>query len=356
MGVRDLGRWGISSGLQRAKDSAGPIAWVSLAAGVAYALAEHLLGHRYPFYAAVAAFSALGFSPNVQPRRVGEVALGVTVGVGIGEAIQTAFGSGPVQTTIVVFLAAMLGRVLDPSVALTTQSSVQAIVVLGLPALASTGGPVGRWTEALLGGLVALGFSLFIPKDPRRRPRRLARDSLNQLAGVLETLGQALATGDTDLAEESLARARRTQHGIAEWEEAVAATTSTAKLAPGWRRHRAELVRLSDSCEFVDRAIRGSRVLARRSSIAIENGFRDEALAGWIEQVGLVAGRLGTAYASGAKIRVVLPALADVAHSLDLTGERDPMRHTLVSLLRSVTLDLMRAAGATQAEAVAAFR
>ena len=62
-------------GAARVRDSLGPIAWVSLCATIAYALAGWLLGHPYPFFAAVAAFSALGFSPDVQPRRVGEVAL-----------------------------------------------------------------------------------------------------------------------------------------------------------------------------------------------------------------------------------------------------------------------------------------
>lgn len=349
-------RWGIQVGLRRAKEDAGPIAWVSLAAGVAYFLAQQLLGHPYPFFAAVAAFSALGFSHNVQPRRVGEVALGITVGVGIGELIQAAFGSGPLQTMVVVFVAAMVGRVVDPSVLLTTQSAVQATVVLGLPALASTGGPVGRWTEALLGGVVALVFSLFIPKDPRRRPRRLAQGSLAQLADVLDLLGRGVAVGDEDLAQESLARARRTQGGIAAWEESVAATQSTARVAPAWRRHREELEALADSCEFADRAIRGSRVLARRAAVAISEGYRDEELGGYITEAGALSDRLAQTFAAGTDPRGVLPGLVELAGSLGLRGQTDPVRHTLLSLLRSVTLDLMRTAGASQSEAVSALR
>lgn len=355
---RDRGRLAspaLRSGLTRARDAVGPIAWTSLAAGLSYFLAGLLLGHPYPFYAAVAAFSALGFSPDVQPRRVGEVAFGISIGVAMGELIQHVFGSGPLQTTVVVFIAALIARVLDPSPVITTQAAVQSIVVLGLPAAATTGGPIGRWTEALLGGLVALTFSLFLPKDPRRRPRRLARDTLTQLADACDLLARGLRAGDGALAREALDRARRTQSGLGIWGDAVAASSSTARISPAWRRHASDLVLLADAWEYTDRTIRTARVLARRGAVAVESGFVDPALAGLVGELGLALRRLGAAFAAGEDPARVVPELVDLAGRLGTRTERDPVRHALVSLLRSATFDTLRAAGATEADAVRAL-
>ncbi|GMA30269.1 FUSC family protein [Litorihabitans aurantiacus] len=350
------GLQGARTGVLRSRDAAGPIAWVSLASGVAYAGAGALLGHPYPFFAAVAAFSALGFTADVQPRRVGEVAIGISLGVAMGEAIALQFGSGPIQTAVVVFVAAMIAKALDPSPVLTTQSAVQAIVVLGLPLMSSSGGGVGRWTDALIGGAIALVFSLFIPRDPRRRPRTLARGTLEELAEVLARLGRGLHTGDGVAVQTALDRARSTQAKLVAWEASVSASGSTAKLSPAWHRHVAAVADLADACEYTDRAIRTTRVLARRSAVAVREGWSDGEVAGLVEELGIVARRLGGLIGSGRTGDGAAAELAEIAARLGTAGERDPVRHTLLSLLRSATFDLLRAAGQDEAAATRALR
>lgn len=347
---------GVQLGLGRARDAVGPVAWVSLATGVAYAVAGALVGHPYPFFAAVACFSALGFTADVQPRRVGEVALGISLGVAMGEAIQVQFGSGPIQTAVVVLVATLIAKALDPSPVLTTQSAVQAIVVLGLPLMSSSGGGIGRWTDALVGGAVALVFSLFIPRDPRRRPRTLARSTLGELAEVLTRLGRGLHTGDGAAVADSLDRARSTQAMLVAWESAVSASSSTAKLSPAWHRHVAAVADLADACEFTDRAIRTTRVLARRSAVAVREGWHDEQVAGIVEELGIVTRRLGGLVGAGRPGSEAAEDLREIAARLGTTGERDPVRHTLLSLLRSVTFDLLRAAGQDERAAAEALR
>lgn len=350
-------RWrpqsGLAVGLQRARDTLEPVTWVALACGTAYALATWLLGHPFPFFASVAAFSALGFSPDVRPRRVGEVALGITVGVGLGELAQLWVGSGPVQIVVVVIVAASLARILDPSPVLTIQSTVQSIVVLGLPAMAATGGPVGRWLDALVGGAVALVFSLFIPKDPRRRPRALARDALTDLALVLDRVAQALRTGNPEPASSALARGRAMQSTLTALDEAVSASGSTARLSPAWRRHLGELGWLADAAEHTDRAVRAARVLARR--VATADGFVDAEIADRCEAIAAGASRLAETFAHGHDPAAAQALLVRATGLLVISGERDPMRHTLTSLLRSVAYDLERAAGASEAEAASAL-
>jgi len=342
------------AGLQRARDTAGPITWTALACGTAYALAAWLLSNPYPFFAAVAAFAALGFSPDVRPRRVGEVAFGVTMGVGLGELFQTWVGSGAWQVAVVVIVGTLVARVLDPSPVLTTQSAVQAIVVLGLPAAATTAGPVGRWLDALLGGAVALVFSLFIPKDPRRRPQLLTRDVVTSIASILGLVALALRTGEPSHAQTALVRGRSLQPALTALEDAVAASASTARLSPAWRRFRADLDELADAAEHADRAVRSSRVLARR--VATAGGVRDEEIAQRCEALEAGASRLAGAFGGRRDPAAARALLEQTAATLVITGERDPMRHTLTSLLRSVAFDLLLAAGASEAEATRALQ
>ena len=75
-----------------------------------------------------------------------------------------------------------------------------------------------------------------------------------------------------------------------------------------------------------------------------------------IEQLGLATRRLGGLIAAGRDTEVVVGDLQQVATHLRTRGERDPERHTLLALLRSVTFDLLRVAGSSEAAASAALR
>src|SRR5699024_12309395 len=74
----------------------------ALAAGAAYAIGHDVLGHPYPIFAPIAAFVSLGFGIDRRPRKVAELALGVSVGVAFGELFAYLFGSGPVQIGVVL--------------------------------------------------------------------------------------------------------------------------------------------------------------------------------------------------------------------------------------------------------------
>lgn len=343
--------------VRRVRDALGPALWVAFATGLSYYLAHLLFGHNYPFFAATAAFSALGFTADLQPRRVAEVALGVSLGVGFGEAVQVWLGAGPLQVAGVVMVALLIARFIDPSPVFTMQCVVQSVVVLGLPPMsaASTNTIMGRWSEALLGGAVALGVSLFMPRDPRRRPRRFAQETMERVSDSLGILGEAIRRGDHDRANEALGRGRQTQALLARWEEAVRAASAQAKVSPAWHHKIADLTYLGESLEYTDTAIRNIRPLARRTAAAVNEGFRDERTGVLVSELGDATSALASAIGTGSDPRAVLPALATVAGQLDTRHELDPVRHTLLALLRSATFDLMLAAGATRSEALAAM-
>ena len=121
---------------------------------------------------------------------------------------------------------------------LTTQAGVQALVIVGLPAISATGGPLGRWIDAAIGGAVALAVALLTPRDPRRHPRTLARAAVEDLAGVLRILARGLRTGSTADVEDALVRGRASQPALDEWSETATNAGELARVSPTIRKHR----------------------------------------------------------------------------------------------------------------------
>jgi hypothetical protein len=182
-------------GRGRVRASLFPVLQAAVAAALAFAIGQHVLGHQFPFFAPVSAWVALGFSMDRQVRRVAELAIGVAMGVGLGDLVVHVIGSGWWQVAVVLTVSALLARFIDRGPLLATQAGVQAIVIVGLPALGASGGPLGRWTDALVGGLVALAVAALTPTDPRRRPRSQARVAVDELARMLHVLARGLRGG-----------------------------------------------------------------------------------------------------------------------------------------------------------------
>src|SRR5690606_25794172 len=374
-----LVRQRLRGGRRRVRAAALPVLVAAVAAGLSWAVAHYGLGHAQPFFAPIATWVCLGFSADREVRKVAELAFGVTLGVGLGELVAYVIGAGVFSIMLVIVLGALLARFIDRGQMLTIQAGVQGIVIVALP-VAAIDGPTGRVTDALVGGSFALLVAILTPQDARRRARQLAAASLSDLSQMLGTAAKGLREGDPERMRDALALGRSTQGTLDDWSSVVRHAMQSARIYPTARRYlpalarlqrastltdRAtrtpptarrylpELARLQRASTLTDRATRNARVIARRGLAAVEQGVQDHRVADALHGLAVAAGRLGEALGSGRNTADASQVLALVTAELDPDDVEDPgwQLQTLVILMRSLTIDLLQAAGLSAAEA-----
>jgi len=334
-------------GARRVRSAVWPVVLAALAAGAAWALAHYAIGHAQPFFAPVAAWVCLGFSPDRSVRKVAELAIGVTVGVLLGELVAATLGTGLVPLVVVIIVAALLGRFIDRGILLTVQAGVQGVVIVALPVISTVDGASGRWIDALVGSGCALLVAALTPGDARRRARELARGATLDLAQVLDHLAAGLAASDGRKIHDALIEGRGTQGVLDEWSEVVRNAQLSLRISPASSRYRPELAELQHANLMIDRAMRNARVLTRRAASAIEGGEVDESFTRAIAGTARAVAVLGAALGAGGSTLPAREALARIAGGLapgafDAAGWRS---QTLVIILRSLVVDLLQATG-----------
>lgn len=310
-------------------------------------MAHYGIGHAQPFFAPVAAWVCLGFSPDRSVRKVVELAIGVTVGVLLGEVVAAALGSGILPIIIVIVLASLIGRFIDRGILLTVQAGVQGVVIVALPVISTLDGASGRWLDALIGSAFALIVAALTPGDARRRARELARGGTMDLAQMLHRLAAGLAQNDAEKIRDALIEGRGTQGVLDEWSEVVRNALLSARISPASSHYLPELAELQHANLMVDRAMRNARVITRRATSALEGGPVDAALIEAVTRTARAVVDLGAALGAGRPTLPVREQLAQVAGSL-APGEFDEAgwrSQTLIIILRSLVVDLLQATG-----------
>lgn len=330
---------------------AGFILQCGLGAALAWWVADAVLRHPTPFFAPVTAIICLGMSYGQRLRRVGEVMLGVAVGVLVGDVFVHFFGSGVWQIVVVVMIAMGMAALLGAGLLLVTQAGVQSVIVTTLTA--QPGQAFSRWIDALVGGCVALLLTLVAPAAPVRRPRQQAAAVVRELSAILGDTVTALRDRDSDLASATLARARASESMLRELRSLSAEGIAVVRLSPFRRRHLPGVQAIADLLEPLDRAIRNLRVLVRRAAIAT---WREErvptayltlltALAGVTDEIAaeLQERRLPTQARTGLIQIGELSAVID--RSAGLSGE------VMRAQIRSMVVDLLMLTGLSHTEA-----
>jgi uncharacterized membrane protein YgaE (UPF0421/DUF939 family) len=339
------GRSSMSARLTRLRGKSWHIGQAALAAGVAWFIANDLLDHPTPFFAPIAAVVCLGTSYGQRLRRVVEVTLGVAIGVFVADLVVLTIGSGWWQLAIVVALAMSAALLLDAGNVFVTQAAVQSIVVASLVVEPSQA--LIRWTDALIGGAVALVAATVVPQAPLRRPGEQAALVLDKIAFLLRGTGAGLRDGEVDDVLDLLSDARSTDVLIEELVQAAREGLSAVASSPFRARHRGTVRLMSEIVEPLDLALRNTRVLVRRAAVAAYR--RDpvprsyallcEDLADLVER--LAEEIKGDMHAEDLQPELV--RLAEVTSQVERTDELSA--EVVLAQLRSIIADLLRVTG-----------
>jgi uncharacterized membrane protein YgaE (UPF0421/DUF939 family) len=260
--------------LARLRASGWQIVQAASAAAVAWFIAATLLGHKSPFFAPLAALVALSATRGQRVRQALELMLGVAVGVGVGDVLIEAIGSGFVQLAIVVSLAMCVATLLKAGGILFTEAAVSAALVASVEP-STRGFPPVRFLDALIGGAVALVFSqLLFPAHPLRVVESAARSVLEGLAGILADVAAALEQRDLEGAEDALLRSRHVSGDWADFQRAIDVGQEAARYAPRRRRLRGRMSDYEDVGLPLDLLVRDVQVLARAAVRTLRIGDR----------------------------------------------------------------------------------
>jgi uncharacterized membrane protein YgaE (UPF0421/DUF939 family) len=327
----------------------------ALAAGVAWLVAADVLGHPTPFFAPVAAVVALGTSYGQRLRRVAEVTVGVAVGVFLADLLVAWLGSGWWQISLIVALAMSAAFLLDGGQLFVTQAAVQSIVVASL--VPDPGAAFTRWTDAVVGGMVALVAATVVPAAPLRRPREQASVVMRKIAALLRAAGEVMADGASQRALELLADARATDSMIRELKDAADEGLSVVDSSPFRVRHRDDLRKMVELVDPLDRALRSTRVLVRQTAVA---AYHRRAVPSSYSLLALdLADAADIAAEELAADRMAVqarPALLAVGEATGMVERTEVLAaEAVLAQLRSVVVDLLMVTGLDQLESTDAL-
>jgi uncharacterized membrane protein YgaE (UPF0421/DUF939 family) len=339
------GRISLRARLNRLRSKSWQIGQCAIAAGVAWFVAADLLDHTTPFFAPIVAVVSLGTSYGQRLRRVAEVTLGVAVGVFLGDLLTHLLGSGAWQIALVVGLGMTAALLLDAGVIFVTQAAVQGIVVSTL--VPAPGEAFLRWTDALIGGAVALVAATAVPGAPLRRPRESAAVVVRKIGDLLRTSADSIEDGDVERALATLSDARTTDALVAELRAASDEGLSVVASSPFRRGHRGGLRRLSDLVEPLDFALRNTRVLARRVAVA---NYRDEPIpaeyAVFLREIASATDRMAEELKADRMASVVRdPLVALARRSTELPRTPALSAEVVLAQTRSILADLLAVTG-----------
>jgi uncharacterized membrane protein YgaE (UPF0421/DUF939 family) len=349
----ERGRLSLSARLRRLQAKSWMIAQCAISAAVAWLIGRYVFGHSTPFFAPVAAVVALGTSYGQRLRRVAEVSVGVTIGVGTADLFTHLFGHGAWQVGVIVAVAMSAAVLLDAGVLFINQAAVQGITVSLLLPL---DGGVGRVEDALIGGGVALVAATIVPGAPLRRPRETAALATYELARLLRSARESARHGDPDQASDTLARARETEASLNDLRAAAREGLEVVRSSPFRRRAAGHVRSMAELVEPLDRALRTTRVLIRRVEVSArlqetmppDYLFILDELAGATE---LIAGELEhNRFPEAAQQRLIeiTDVTATASEPLTLSAA------VVLGQMRSLAVDLLELAGFSHSDAIAA--
>ncbi|WP_231924606.1 FUSC family protein [Micromonospora chokoriensis] len=269
--LRHRSRATLHDRLHRVRMAGGLAVQAGLAAGIAYVISHKVLGNPQPVFAPISAVGTLAASVGQRFRRTVELIVGVGVGVAVGDLLIYLLGTGAWQLGLVVTVAILLTIFAGASVAIVIQAAATAVLIVTLsPSTQDL--EIPRFVDAFLGGGVALLVTaLLLPLNPLRVINRAARPALDLLATQLDVTADGLRSRDRATIQGALERLRDNKEELATLGEAIEGAKETATLSPARWHRRSELIHYAEAADPIDRAMRNSGTLIRRSVTLVED-------------------------------------------------------------------------------------
>ncbi|MBM0228200.1 FUSC family protein [Micromonospora sp. ATA51] len=257
--------------LHRVRSALGLAVQAGLAAALAWVISHQLLGNPQPVFAPISAVGTLAASVGQRLRRTVELIIGVAVGVALGDLLIYLLGAGGWQLGLVVTTAILLTIFFGASVAVVIQAAATAVLIVTLsPSTQNL--EIPRFVDAFIGGGIALVVTaILLPLNPLRVINRAARPALDLLVEQLDVSAEALRKRDRQSAQQALERLRENKDELARFSEAIEGAKETATLSPARWHRRDELTHYAEAADPIDRAMRNSGTLIRRSVTLIED-------------------------------------------------------------------------------------
>ncbi|MET7670571.1 FUSC family protein [Micromonospora luteifusca] len=340
---------------RRVRAIGGLAVQAGLAAALSWIAARQLLNISQPVFAPISAVSTLAASVGQRLRRTVELIIGVTVGVLIGDLLLVVIGTGWWQLALIVVLAIVVALFLAGSAAVVIQAGATAVLICTLsPSIRDL--EIPRFVDALIGGGMALLVTaVLLPLNPLRVLNRAARPVLDLLVTQLDATAEALAERDAARARTARSELRQNKSQLKAFVEATQGAREASTLSPvHWRERRGPVGRYAQAAEPIDRAMRNSGTLIRRSVSLIEDGEPvPESLPGAVADLAGAVRLLKRQFAAGDEpnrareqaLRAVQAAGRAYREGVGFSGA------VVVAQVRTTVSDLLVASGLTQEEA-----
>lgn len=248
---------------KRVGDDAWPIAQGTLAATVAWAIARHVIQHHQPFFAPIAAVVALNASRGERGTNAVRLLNGVVVGIVVAELTGHVLGHGYVAVAVATLVSMAVAQALGDVRIVIGQAAASAILTV---VTNTSGAGVGRLTDALVGGGVALVISQVVfPAEPLKLLRDDEAAALSGMAQALHRASISLLRGDDTSADQAVEQLRTVRDRLTELGKTRERTVRTARRTPRWWVRRKPIVREEENAGQLD--LLGSSCLALTRSI-----------------------------------------------------------------------------------------
>ncbi|MFI5427718.1 aromatic acid exporter family protein [Aeromicrobium sp. UC242_57] len=181
---------------------------LSVATGVSFFVATHMLGHSQAFFAPISAVIVIIAGAGLRGRTLFEPCWVWRSASSSASLLILTIGRGAWQMALVVVLTVVISTLIGiKGLALTQAANSSVLLAAVVPAANASNPAVTRFLDALIGGCAGLAMVLLVPRNPVRDIDVEVQSLLRKLSDVLAECAEAMRQEDSGAGREG-ARAR----------------------------------------------------------------------------------------------------------------------------------------------------